>query len=185
LPCRLAMATVARFPETSLMRIGRLMTVEAASGRVAELYRLRVTTDALHGLVGVPELEIRKCVIERLAIQQDDIGVPPLVIGMTVGAFLFHCVRLTPVKPFARRTVRGNLLVTRKAEPRLRSPRERLVTIAAFLLKFGMSADDRSRKDEPFKKVLRSRGRCDGACDNDADHERTCQSPAQWRVSTQ
>jgi hypothetical protein len=44
------------------------MTVEASSGRVAELYRLRMTADALHCFVRVAELEIRKCVVECLAI---------------------------------------------------------------------------------------------------------------------
>src|SRR5262245_24666743 len=67
-PCGFAMAIVARFPETSLMRIVRLMTIEATSGGVAELSILGVTAVAWHCLVGVPKLEIRRCVIERLAV---------------------------------------------------------------------------------------------------------------------
>jgi hypothetical protein len=68
MPCRLAMTIVAGFAKTALMRIVRLVTIEAASGRVAELYRLRVTADAPHCLVCVPEPEIRKFVIESLAV---------------------------------------------------------------------------------------------------------------------
>jgi hypothetical protein len=68
MPCRLAMTIVAGVPKTPLMRIVRLVTVEAASGRVAELYCLRVTVDAPHCLVCVPELEIRKRVIEGLPV---------------------------------------------------------------------------------------------------------------------
>ena len=56
------------------------MTVEASSGRVAELYRLRMTADALHCFVRVAELEIRKSVIEGFTIEPDDVGISPLVI---------------------------------------------------------------------------------------------------------
>jgi hypothetical protein len=52
-PCRLGMTIPARFPQAPLMRINGLVTLEAASGRVAELYRLRVTVDARHRGMGV------------------------------------------------------------------------------------------------------------------------------------
>jgi hypothetical protein len=120
MPCRLAMTIFARFPQTPFVRIVRLVTVEAASGRVAELYGLGVTAAARHCLVCVPEREIRKFVIERLAVEPDDVGTSPLVIRMTMGAFRFCCVRFTPVISPAFLTVCGNLLVARKAEPRLR-----------------------------------------------------------------
>ena len=119
-PGGFAMTIVALFAKTPLMRIVRLMAVEATSGCVAELYRLHMATGALYRLMCVPQLEIRKCVIECFAIELNDVGVAPLVIGMTMGAFLFYCIRLTPVKPLTRRTIGGNFLVTRKAEPRLR-----------------------------------------------------------------
>jgi hypothetical protein len=119
-PCRLAMTIAAGFPKLPLMRIVRLVTVEAASGRVAELYRLGVTADALHCLVCVPELEIRKRMIERLAVQLDNVGISPLMICMTMGAFLFCCIRLTAVKSASHLTVCENVFVARKAEPCLR-----------------------------------------------------------------
>jgi hypothetical protein len=121
LPCRLAVTTVAGFPKTPLMRIVRLVAVEAASGRVTELYRLRVTTAARHRFVCVPEREIRKFVIERLAVQLDDVGVSPPMICMTMAAFLFRRIRLTPMQSLTHRPVRGNVFVACKAEPRLRS----------------------------------------------------------------
>jgi hypothetical protein len=67
-PGCLGMTVVARFPKATLVRIDRLVTVEAASGRVAEFYRLGMTTGTLHGFVSVMQLEIRKRVIECFAV---------------------------------------------------------------------------------------------------------------------
>jgi hypothetical protein len=50
------------------MGVTRLMAVEASSRCVAELCRLRVTARARHDLVRIPELKIRKCVVERLTV---------------------------------------------------------------------------------------------------------------------
>ena len=95
------------------MGIGRLMAVEAAPGRLAEFRFLRMTAAALRGFVPVAQLEIRKGVIESLAIELDNVGVSPLVIGMTVGAVLLGRIRLPPVKSFMRQPVRGNFFVAR------------------------------------------------------------------------
>jgi hypothetical protein len=119
-PCGLAMTIVAGFPKTPLMRIVRLVTIEAAYGRVAELCRLRVTADARYCFVCVAEREICQFVIERLAVQLDDVGISPLMVCMTMIAFLSFCIQLTPVKSLTGRTVRGNFFVARKAEPSLR-----------------------------------------------------------------
>ena len=110
-PCCLGMAVVARFPKATLVRIDRLMTVEAASGRVAELYLLGMTTATLHRFVGVMQLEIRKCMIECFAVELDYVGISPLVIGVTMGAFLLCRIRLSSVKPLARRPIGGSVLV--------------------------------------------------------------------------
>ena len=114
-PYRFAVTIVARFPEAALVRIVHLMTVEAASRRVAKFYRLRVTAGALHGFVSVPQLEIRKRVIEGLAIKQDYVGVSPLMIGVTMVALLLRCIRLSPVKSLTRRSIRGCFLVACQA----------------------------------------------------------------------
>lgn len=100
-PYGFAMTIVARFPQPSLMRIIGLMTIEAASGSIAELHFLYVTAAALHGLVSVPKLEIRKCVIECLTVEQEDVGIPSRVIGVALGAVLFGGIRLTPMKSFS------------------------------------------------------------------------------------
>jgi len=118
-PCRLAVTTIAGFSQAPLVRLARLVTVEAASGRVAKFYRLRMTAAALHGFVRVPKLEVRKCMVEGFAIELDDIGIPPLVIAMTMGAFLLRGIRLTPVESLTRRTIRSDVLMTREAQARL------------------------------------------------------------------
>jgi hypothetical protein len=97
-PCRLAMAALAYFPKATLVRIIRLMAVEAAPRRIAKLHRLHMTAAALHGFVSVTQLEIRKSVIEGFTIELDDVGVSPLVIGVAAGAVLLCCIRLPPVK---------------------------------------------------------------------------------------
>jgi hypothetical protein len=111
LPCRLDMAIVTCLSKAPFVWIARLMTIEAASGRVAELDRLRMTAAALHGFVSIAQLEIRKCVIECLTIELNDVGISPLMIGVTTGAFLLRCLRLTPMKSLTRLTIRGNFFV--------------------------------------------------------------------------
>jgi len=120
MPCGFAMAIIARVAQTPLVRIVCLMTVEAAPGGIAELYILCVTAVALHCLVSVPKLEIRRCVIECLAVKQDDVGITPFVIAVTMGALLFCCIGFTPMKSFGRLTVGGNFFVACQTQPRLR-----------------------------------------------------------------
>ena len=111
-PCCLSMTVVARFPKATLVRIVRFVTVEAASGRVTEFYRLSVTAVTPHGFMRVAQFEICKGVVERFTIELDDIGVSSLVIGVAMGAFLLSRVRLPPVKSFGRRPIGSNVLVT-------------------------------------------------------------------------
>ena len=124
------------------------MAVKAASGRVAEFYGWRVAAGARYCLVGGPEFKIREGMIERLPVQLDDVGVPSLVIGVTMGALILCGARLAPMKSLARRTIRCDFLMACKAEPHLRFARERLVTIAALLLELGMPVDDLPRHDK-------------------------------------
>jgi len=114
-PCDLAMTIVARLPKTPLMRIVCLVTIEAAPGGVAKLRILRVTAVAWHGLVGTPKLEIRRRVIKCFAVKQDDVSISTLVIGVTMGAFLFRRIRLTPVKSLGRLAIGSGLFVAGQA----------------------------------------------------------------------
>jgi len=147
-PRGFAVASIAFFAEAAFVRINRLVTVEALSGCLAEFDRGCVTAGARNCSVGVPEREIRKGMIECLAVQLDDVRFPSLVIGMTMVAFIFCGIRLAPMKSLAGRTIRGNVLVTRKAKPRLGSSREGLVAAAALLLKLCVSDNDWPRHNE-------------------------------------
>jgi hypothetical protein len=147
-PCRLGMAFVARFSQTPLMRIIGLVTVEAASGGVAEPCGLRVAVAAGHCDMRVAKFEVRKRVIEGLAVQLDDVGSPPLVIRMTMIAFLLRCLRIAPMKRPTGLAIGGNCFVAGHAKPRLRPWRKRFVTVAALLLQLGMSGHERPGHDE-------------------------------------
>ena len=120
-PLGFTMTIVAFLAKVPLMRIVRLMTVGATSRRLAEFYRWYVTAGARHCLVRVPEFEIREGVIERLAVELDDVGISSLMVGMAMVAFLFCGIRSAPMKSLARRTIRGNVLMAVEAEPRLGS----------------------------------------------------------------
>lgn len=185
MPRRFAVTVVARLSETPFMRIVRLVTIEAASGRVSKLYRWCVTAGALHGLVCVPELKIRKRVVERLAVELDDIGISPLMISVAMGAFLLRGIQLTPVKSSTLLAIRGGFFVACQTEACLRLAGKRLVTVAAVLFKLCMSADHRAGDDKLFEQGLRSHDRRYGACRNHADRKCAHESPAQWRTSTQ
>jgi hypothetical protein len=147
-PGGFAMAIVAFFTKTPFMWINRLVTIDTTAGRLAEFDRWRVAAGARHRSVGIPKREIRKGMVERLAVQLDNVGVSSLVIGMAMIAFAFCGIRLAPMKSLASRTIGGHFLVTCKAEPRLGSSREGLMATAALLLELGMSFNDWPRHNE-------------------------------------
>jgi hypothetical protein len=115
-PRDLGMTIVAGLAKSTFVPIVRLVAVEAASRRVAKLYRLPMATVALHCFVRVFQLEIRKCMIEGLAVELDDVGISPLVIGVAMAAILRPRVRLPAVKASSELTIRGDFLVAGGAE---------------------------------------------------------------------
>jgi hypothetical protein len=114
-PCRLAMAVLAHFAKATLVRIIRLVAVEAAPGCVAKLHRLYMTAGARHSLMRVAQLEIRKCVIERFAIELHDVGISPLVIGVAMSALPLCRIGLSPMESLTREPIRGGFLVACQA----------------------------------------------------------------------
>jgi len=178
-PCRLGMTFVARFPQTSFMRITGLVTVEAACRGVAEPHPLRVAVAARHSDMCVAKLEVRTRVIEGLAVQLDDVGISSLVIRMTMVAFLLRRLGIAPMKRAAGLAIGRNVLVAGRTESRLRPRRKRFVTVAALLLELGMSGHERPGHDELLERVLCSHRRCYHAGHTDPDHERSLESPFQ------
>ena len=136
------MTIVAPLSKAPFMRIAGLVAIEAASRRIAKLDRLHVTAIATHCLMCTPELEVRGCVIECFPIELNDIGRSPLVIGMTMVAFLCHRIGLTPMEPSSEPAVRSDFFVACEAKRRLRLAGKRLVTVEAVLFELGMSIDE-------------------------------------------
>ena len=114
-PCGFAVAILAFFAKASLMRIDRLVTINAASGRFAEFDVLHMTAGARHRPVRAQKREISQSMIERFAIELDDVSAPSLVIAVTVVAFGFCGVGLASMKSLPGYPVRCNFLVTGKA----------------------------------------------------------------------
>ncbi len=165
------MTIVACLPQTPLMRIFGLVAVEAAPGSIAKLYRLRVTAGTRHCDMGVAKLEVRKCMIEGLAVELDDVRISPLVIRMTMVAFLFRCLRIAAMKPSTDLAIGGNILVAGHAESRLRPWRKRLVTVAALLFKLSVSRREWPGHDELLEHVLCLHQRSCYADHTDPDNE--------------
>jgi hypothetical protein len=147
-PSGFAVAIVAFFAEAPFVGVFRLMAVEAASRRIAEFCCRCVAAGARHRLVGVAKPKIRLSMIEGLAIQLDDVGVAPLMIGMTMAAFGLCGIRMAPMESLAGRSIRCGFLVARKAEPGLRFSREGLMAVAALFLELCMAVNKRPGHDK-------------------------------------
>jgi hypothetical protein len=176
---------LASLAKTPFMRIAGLMAVEAAPGRVAKLHRWRVAARAFHGAVRAPELKAGECVIERLMVQLDNIGISSFVVGVALVAVLRSRDGVTSVKSLPRRTISCNLFVARKAKPRLRVSREWSVAVAALLFKLRMSAYERTWCNKPLEYVLRSGNRYRDDRHNDTGGDRTCEPLAPIRTPAQ
>ena len=101
------------------------------------------------------EQEIRHRVIERLAIEPDDVGLAALVVGMAIATFLARHLRLPAMKSRMRQPVGGDLLMAGEAQPALRLARKRDVALQAILLELGMPGHERPRRDQPLEQALR------------------------------
>jgi hypothetical protein len=87
------------------------VAINATPGRIAEFRRLGMTAATLYRPVRVSQCEFGSAVIKRFAVELDDIGIASLVVGVTMGAILPRCIRLTTVKPFASNEIRSDFFV--------------------------------------------------------------------------
>ena len=97
-PLCLTVTLFACFAEAPLVRLTVLVAIDAARGSVAEFYRLRMAVAAWNGDVGIPQSEVRECVIEGFSVKLYDISVPPHVIAVTMVAILLRSVRPASMK---------------------------------------------------------------------------------------
>jgi hypothetical protein len=70
---------------------------------------------AQYGLMGIAQLEIGKGVIKSFAIELHNVGISPLVIGVTMSALQLCRIRLSPMESFKCQPIRGDLLVACQA----------------------------------------------------------------------
>jgi len=97
-PLRFAVTLLASLTQVALVWLDVPVTINAASGRLAECRRLGVTLAAWHGGVRVPEREVRRGMIEGFTVELDDIAVASGVLGMTMVAVLPRGVRAASMK---------------------------------------------------------------------------------------
>ena len=118
-PGLLAMTTIAFVPQLALVRIIRLVAVEAAPGRVAVFLALCMATIAAYALVGPRKDEVGEGVVEGLAVELNNINCAPLVVGMTHVARSFRRFGVAAMEAAHALAIRGDRLVARQAEASL------------------------------------------------------------------
>ena len=111
---------------------------------------------ALHDRVAVQQGEIGPVVVERVAIETDDVGISAFMLGVAGGAFDLGDSGRTPVKAHHCLNVVTNLGMTAQTELALLFSRERLMTVRALVLVLGMPLDDGAR----HKHALEYLGAC-------------------------
>ncbi len=118
-PGLLAVAGIAFFTELSFMRLIRLMAVDAERRRFPIGDRGLMATITARGSMRPFQDEIRKAVIEGLAVERHDISIASFMFGMAVLALRFDSVRPASVKTSLLLSVGRNVLVTVHAKLRL------------------------------------------------------------------
>ena len=115
-PGLLAVASVALFAELPLVCVARLVAIETAPWCLSKFDFLCMTAVATRRLVSTLQLEIGQGMVERLAIELNDVGISSLVIAMARLAILLFRIRLTTVKALSLEAVSCNLFMTGQAK---------------------------------------------------------------------
>ncbi|MEQ1611508.1 MAG: hypothetical protein ABL904_02050 [Hyphomicrobiaceae bacterium] len=153
-----AMAAIATHAQPPLVRIVGLVTIYATAWGGAKLHFWLVAAVAGRRRMGALQFEIGRRVIERLAVQLNDVDATSFVIGVAVTAILYGRGHMPAVKPQLLLSVAIDLFVAIETEPRLRLPHERLVARHAVLFQLGVPLDQRPGHHQLFEKVLCLRG---------------------------
>ncbi len=119
LPIGLSMTLVARLPQAPLVRIGRLVTIDATSRRITEFCGRCVATPTRHRFVRALQGKIRGRVIEGFPVELNDIAIAPDVVDMAMAAVLLRRIEPASMQSLTRRAIRSDVLVTGKAQVRL------------------------------------------------------------------
>lgn len=120
-PCRCHVAIFTFRSELFAVGFVFAVAVDAARWRFAKLLIFRVTTGAVDVFVTALQREIGQPVIKQFLVEQDDFGVAPDMVGMTMAAILSIDLGRAPVQADGAFQVRGNFLVAIEAERSLRA----------------------------------------------------------------
>ena len=167
------MAEVAFFAELAFVRVRSLVAVEAGPRGFGEFLPRLVAAVAENVLVPSLQFEIGNRVIERFAVEIDDICVPALVVRVAMPALHFVGRLALAVQSGLFAHVRRDVLVADEAEAVLSRPRERLVAVVAVLFRLGVALNEGAGFHQRLDDVLGpapngERGR-ETACEEEDD----------------
>ena len=159
-PTGRAVTISALLTEFTLVYILLAVTVDALARCLAPGLAFRVTGDALGTAMGTVEDEVCLVVIEQFSIEQHNIGVTPLVIGMADATGGITYLRGTSVISRAGLYISGDLVVAVKTEIGLSRLAETLMATGAFVFILGVPLDHLARHQQCLD-VGSSRRKCD------------------------
>ena len=111
-----AMASRAVRSQSSIMGFIGLVTADAIQRCVSHSLAGLVATVAACIRVGTLQCKIGEVVAERLGIQADNLGLPPLVIRVATSAFAMTDGWMAPMEPLMLSDISGDRLMAAEAE---------------------------------------------------------------------
>lgn len=151
LPAIGVVTTAAALPKCTAMFIDHFVAAITFATRRTNFFSGCVTAPALQFAVFAFQREVGGAVIKIIAIEPDDIGRAPLVIGMTLFTRQRGVVFQLAVKAFFGGDVGTDHIVALHAELILRLLGERYVAFCALSFQFGVALDELSRHQQCFK----------------------------------
>ena len=170
-PLRVAGSAIG--PHRTVVRV--LARVARAAGRRCLAPRLsaRVTAAARDLRVSTRERKIGERVAEGFALEAHDVGVAPLVLGVTGPASGARGARRLPVEAEVAGLILGHVLVAGTTQIVLLLGMQRGVTLRAVALELRMRGRDRTRHHQPLERagVALPAARQQGQRDSDAEDD--------------
>lgn len=132
------------------MRLILFVASHAGRGRVAILFAGLMTTGACHRRMRVAQWKIRALMIELFGDEFDDIGIAPLMFGVTTLALQRGRIRQVSVESGLLLHIAGNILVTIQTQRGLTDLVGSVVAIGASAFQFGVRIADFAGHQQGF-----------------------------------
>lgn len=152
-PSGFGMAVGARFAEISHVLVVVAMAGDAFRGGVVKQRVDGMTVLAQSLCVAIAEWKIREPVIERRSVEPDDVGVAPLVVGVTSRARAVTGLDGQTVEARARPQILGDLRMAIETQVPLLLALEADMTGGALALVLGVARNDGARHYEPLEAL--------------------------------